>query len=177
MYHIYISEPKYKNIVEHQRTATTCTILHLKATDTNNDATQSTPPAVKLEHRHSSPPAKDLYGGCLPAALAKLHEVCYASLLCFPDPTSPIQAGAPICNIVLQHFYCNMVDAIRATPQETLLEGFLLLWFLPLVLAGCCCQLVCFEFGLLRWSCRSCISKSSDLFIGLMRMRGNISYA
>ena len=28
--------------------------------------------------------------------------------------------GAPICNTVLQHFSCNMVDAIRTTPQETL---------------------------------------------------------
>ena len=28
--------------------------------------------------------------------------------------------GAPICNTVLQHFSCNMVDAIRTTPHETL---------------------------------------------------------
>ena len=62
--------------------------------------------------------------------------------------------GAPICNIVLQHFCCNMADAIRTTPQETLFGSLLLLWFLPLVLAGCCCQLVCFEFDVLRWSCR-----------------------
>ena len=38
--------------------------------------------------------------------------------------------GAFICNIVSQHFYCNMVDAIRTTPQETLLVSLLLLWFL-----------------------------------------------
>ena len=35
--------------------------------------------------------------------------------------------GAPICNTVLQHFSCNMV------------------------LAGCCCQLVCFEFDVLHF--------------------------
>ena len=57
----------------------------------------------------------------------------------------PYDMGAPICNIVLQHFYCNMVDAIRTIPQEALF-GSLLLWFFALVLAGCCCQLVCFEF-------------------------------
>ena len=52
--------------------------------------------------------------------------------------------GAPICNIVLQHFYCNMVDAIRtSTPQETLFRSLLLnillflLWFLALVLYVC----------------------------------------
>ena len=28
--------------------------------------------------------------------------------------------GAPICNTVLQHFSCNMVDAIRTIPQEAL---------------------------------------------------------
>ena len=28
--------------------------------------------------------------------------------------------GAPICNTVLQHFSCNMVDAIRTTPHENL---------------------------------------------------------
>ena len=60
--------------------------------------------------------------------------------------------GAPICNIVLQQFYCNMVNAIRTTPQETLFGSLLLLWFLALVLAGCC-QLVCFEFGVLRCPC------------------------
>ena len=43
--------------------------------------------------------------------------------------------GAPICNIVLQHFYCNMVDAIRTTPQETFFGSLLLflLRFLALV--------------------------------------------
>ena len=35
--------------------------------------------------------------------------------------------GAPICNIVLQHFYRNMVDAIRTTPQETLFGSVLLI--------------------------------------------------
>ena len=28
--------------------------------------------------------------------------------------------GAPICNTVLQDFSCNMVDAIRTIPEETL---------------------------------------------------------
>ena len=49
--------------------------------------------------------------------------------------------GAPICNTVLQHFSCNMVDAIRTIPQETL----------SLFCPGCCCQLVCFEFGVLHF--------------------------
>ena len=48
--------------------------------------------------------------------------------------------GAPICNTVLQHFSCNMVDAIRNTPQETLE----VLSFSALFGTGCCCQLVCF---------------------------------
>ena len=66
--------------------------------------------------------------------------------------------GAPICNIVLQHFYRNMVDAIRTTPQDILFESLLSLWFLALVLTGCCGLLVCFVFGVLRWSFRSYIS-------------------
>ena len=61
----------------------------------------------------------------------------------------PYFLGAPICNTVLQHFSCNMVDATRTTPQETL--------FLSLVVFGCvwyrlrCCQLVCFELGVLHF--------------------------
>ena len=50
-----------------------------------------------------------------------------------------------------------MVDAIRTTPQEILSGSLRLLWFLALVLVGCCGQLACFEFGELRWSRRSYI--------------------
>ena len=72
----------------------------------------------------------------------------------FVEKKYQVFEGAPICNIVLQHFDCNMVDAIRTTRQETLFGSLLLLllWFLALVLAGCC-HLVCFEFGVLRCPC------------------------
>ena len=50
-----------------------------------------------------------------------------------------------------------MVDVIRTTPQETFFGSLRLLWFLAFVLVGCCCQLACFEFCELRWSCRSYI--------------------
>ena len=49
-------------------------------------------------------------------------------------------------------FYCNMVDAIRTTPQETLFGSLLLLWYLAVVLAGFC-HFFCFEFGVLRCPC------------------------
>ena len=50
--------------------------------------------------------------------------------------------GAPICNTVLQHFSCNMVDAIRTIPQDCRFR-------LCLIQAGC--QLVCFEFRVLHF--------------------------
>ena len=64
-------------------------------------------------------------GGFLPGIIILLTQ-CYGSP-CY------------ICNIVLQHFYCNMVDAIRTTPEETLFGSLLLflLWFLALVLYVC----------------------------------------
>ena len=37
--------------------------------------------------------------------------------------------GAPICNIVLQHFYCNMADAFKTIPQETLFGSLLVVVF------------------------------------------------
>ena len=59
--------------------------------------------------------------------------------------------GAPNCNIVLQHG-----PTPSETPHETLFGrvfgSLLFLWFLALVLTGCC-QLACIEFGVLRCPC------------------------
>ena len=44
----------------------------------------------------------------------------HLNVLTFPPPTGGCSEGSPICNTVLQHFSCNMVDAIKTTPRETL---------------------------------------------------------
>ena len=128
MYHIYISEPKYKNIVEHQRTATTCTILHLKATDTNNDATQSTPPAVKLEHRHSSPPAKGPLWRVLTGSFSKITRSLLCKFALFsltqPRPSRREPLFATSC--------CNTSIATWSTPSELPHKK-------PFWKAFCCC--------------------------------------
>ena len=58
--------------------------------------------------------------------------------------------GAPICNTALQHFSCNMIDAIRTIPHETL-PFFEVLWVSALFAPGCCGQLARFEFGVLNF--------------------------
>ena len=86
--------------------------------------------------------------------LVRIMKVCFRGTYL----ETPVFRGSPylqhrVATFLGQHFYCNMVDAIRTTPKETFFESLLLLWFLALVLAGCCGQLVWFEFGVLRCPC------------------------